>query len=645
MVSLLSKTEAAPLEFIPTAPTKDIAAAVTLAPVATARRAAPQETVKISSELMEELVSLAGETSISRGRLEEQMSEINYSIDEMDETVERLQEQLRRLDIETEAQVIFHQEQLGELEDFDPLEMDRYSQLQQLSRSLTESASDLQDLKYTLSNKARDTETMLLQQSRINTELQKGLMRSRMVPFSRVVPRLRRIVRQIATELDKTVEFDFANTEGELDRNMMERMVAPLEHMLRNAVDHGVEDAALRQEKGKPAAGKISLSLVREGGSVLIYLADDGAGMDIDRIREKAIERNLMAADSTLTDHEVVQFVFQAGFSTAESVTQISGRGVGMDVVGSEIKQLGGDVDIHTEKDKGTQFMIRLPFTLSVNRALMISIGEDKYAIPLNAIEGIARIPVADLAGYYSDTNSCFAYAGNEYQLQYLGSLLDKTMSPKLEGHTLPVPVLLVRSADHAVALQVDVLQGSREIVVKALGAQFSTVQGLSGATIMGDGSVVVILDVYALIRQRLALTNQKALVPAVEDIADRNPLVMVVDDSVTVRKVTTRFLEREGYDVITAKDGVDAVTMLHDYLPDIMLLDIEMPRMDGFEVAKRVRTMPKVESLPIIMITSRTGEKHRQTGLAAGADEYMGKPFQESKLLSSIQQLLAINQ
>ncbi len=659
VVSFLSKPVEEPLEFIPTAPAMPSATdaaqvtditsgtANSTGNTAAARRAGPQETVKVSSELMEELVNLAGETSISRGRLEEQMSEMNYSISEMDETVARLQEQLRRLDIETEAQVIFRQEQLGEREDFDPLEMDRYSQLQQLSRSLTESASDLQDLKFTLSNKARDTETMLLQQSRINTELQKGLMRSRMVPFSRIVPRLRRIVRQIAAELGKAVEFDFANTEGELDRNMMERMIAPLEHMLRNAVDHGIEDGAVRKQKGKPEAGRISLSLVREGGSVLIYLGDDGAGMDIERIREKAIERKMMTADAALSDNEVVQFIFQAGFSTAETVTQISGRGVGMDVVSSEIKQLGGAVEIHTEENKGTQFMIRLPFTLSVNRALMITIGDDNYAVPLNAIEGIARINPQDLAGYYNDPDSRFKYAGNQYQLQYLGSLLDKSAQPKVEGHDLPVPVLLVRSADHAVALQVDGLQGSREIVVKTLGSQFSAVQGLSGATIMGDGSVVVILDVYAMMRQQFALSNLHVALPDTQEteLVERNPLVMVVDDSVTVRKVTTRFLEREGFDVITAKDGVDAITTLRDHQPDLMLLDIEMPRMDGFEVAKRVRTMPRISELPIIMITSRTGEKHRQTGLAAGANEYMGKPFQEGQLLNSIQQLLRVDQ
>jgi len=615
---------------------------------AASRRPAPQETVKVSADLMEELVNLAGETSISRGRMEEQMSDLGYSLEEMDQTVGRLQEQLRRLDIETEAQVVFRQEQLSEQEEFDPLEMDRYSQLQQLSRSLIESASDLKDLKQTLTNKARDAETVLLQQSRINTELQEGLMRSRMVPFSRIVPRLRRIVRQISSELNKEVVIEFDQTEGELDRNMMERMVAPLEHMLRNAVDHGIESVEQRQQIGKPKAGRISLSLSREGSNVLLLLTDDGAGMSVQRIKEKAIQQELMNPDAQLNDQEILQFIFQAGFSTAESVTQISGRGVGMDVVSSEIKQLGGSVDIFSTEGQGTQFHIRLPFTVSVNRALMISMGDDRYAIPLNSIEGIARIAPDQLADYYSNTENRFHYAGTDYQLQYMGTLLNKEVTPKIEGHQLPVPVLLVRSADHSVAIQVDSLNGSQEIVVKTLGAQFSAVQGLSGATIMGDGNVVVILDTNAMIRQQYALAATYQLSEPKEEqpvqtIVDRNPLVMVVDDSVTVRKVTTRFLERQGFDVITAKDGVHAIEVLRDQLPDLMLLDIEMPRMDGFEVARRVRATSTTKNLPIIMITSRTGEKHRETGLAAGANEYMGKPFQEDILLENIHHLLQI--
>lgn len=612
-----------------------------------ARRTGPQEVVKVSAELLEELVNLAGETSISRGRMEQQVSDLSGSIEEMDSTIQRLQEQLRRLDIETEAQVLFRQEQMMQHEEFDPLEMDRYSQLQQLSRSLIESASDLMDLKYTLADKTRDTETLLLQQSRINTDLQEGLMRSRMVPFSRLVPRLRRIVRQAATELGKEVDFELDNVEGELDRTVLERMVAPLEHMLRNAVDHGIELPDERTAAGKNPNGRILLTLGREGGDVILRLIDDGRGINLKRVREKAVERGLMAADAQLADQDVIQFILHAGFSTAEKVTQISGRGVGMDVVHSEIKQLGGAMFIDSNWGSGTEFTIRLPFTVSVNRALMVQIGDDLYAIPLNSIEGIVRVSPFELEHYYQDDTARFDYAGENYLVRYLGNLLDSSAQPKLDGQTLPLPVVLVRSTEHTVALQVDRLLGSREIVVKTLGAQFSAVRGVSGATVMGDGNVVVILDLHAMIREQLALGLQSTILleplkigaAAEEDMTEKT--VMVVDDSVTVRKVTGRFLEREGFRVIAAKDGVEALQLLQDHMPDVMLLDIEMPRMDGFEVAKNIRTSSRLKDLPIIMITSRTGEKHRERAFSLGVNKYMGKPYQEDLLLGNINELL----
>ncbi len=620
-------------------PTAAVSAGGAAATPMQARRNAPQEVVKVSAELLEELVNLAGETSISRGRMEEQVSELGYAIDEMDSTIARLQEQLRRLDIETQAQMLFRQEQMAEMEEFDPLEMDRYSQLQQLSRSLIESASDLMDLKTTLSDKTRDTETLLLQQSRINTDLQEGLMRSRMVPFARLVPRLRRIVRQVASELDKRVNFELDNVEGELDRTVLERMVAPLEHMLRNAVDHGIESPQERVAAGKPESGRIVLTLTREGGDVMLRLIDDGRGIDLKRVREKAIERGLMSEEANLSDRDVMQFILHAGFSTAESVTQISGRGVGMDVVHSEIKQLGGAMSINSRWGEGTEFAVRLPFTVSVNRALMVRIGDDRYAVPLNTIEGIVRVSPFELEHYYQDEQARFEYAGEQYQVRYLGNLLNSDARPKLEGQAMPLPVVLVRTAQNAVAMQVDMLMGSREVVVKSLGPQFGLVQGVSGATVMGDGSVVVILDPHAMIRQEAALVHspENLLEVDSDSFEEHVKTIMVVDDSVTVRKVTSRFLEREGYEVLTAKDGADALLQLQDHVPDAMLLDIEMPRMDGFEVAKNIRSSSRLKDIPIIMITSRTGDKHRERALSLGVDKYMGKPYQEDKLLHNI--------
>ncbi len=608
-------------------------------------RPAQQETVRVSASLIDDLVNLAGETSITRGRLEQQISDFSFNLDEMVSTIERLREQLRRMDMETEAQVLFRTEKEGvgpDYADFDPLEMDRYSSIQQLSRALTESTFDLLDLRETLADKARDAETLLLQQSRIHTELQEGLMKTRMIPFSSMVPRLRRIVRQISGELGKKAEFDVQNAEGEMDRTVLERMVAPLEHMLRNALDHGIETIDKRKAAGKPEAGNISLSLNREGGDIVLRMKDDGGGIKVDVIRDKAIAQGLMKKDIALSDHDILQFIMKAGFSTAEQVTQISGRGVGMDVVASEIKMLGGNISIDSKEGAGTTFTVRLPFTVSVNRALMVNTGDDFYAIPLNTIEGIVRVSPYELEEYYKPDAPLYEYAGQQYRLQYLGNVLHSDHKPKLQGQPLPLPVILVRGTDHPIALQVDSLMGSREIVVKSLGAQFSKVPGVSGATILGDGSVVVILDLPALIRadDGRALSNTGSEVEIAGPVEQRPTLVMVVDDSVTVRKVTTRLLERNGMDVITAKDGVDAIAQLQDHKPDVMLLDIEMPRMDGFEVASLVRHDENLKDVPICMITSRTGQKHRERAMSIGVNEYLGKPFQEKELLSTIEKL-----
>ncbi len=597
-----------------------------------------REMVRVPAELIDQLVNLAGETSISRSRIEQQISDFSITLKEMHSTIDRLQGQLRRLDTETQAQILSrHEGYVVDHPDFDPLEMDQYSELTQLSRSLVESATDLMDLKGALEDKNRDSETLLLQQSRINTELQEGLMRTRMLPFNRMLPRLRRIVRQVSSELGKQVELKVVNAEGEMDRSVMERMIAPLEHMLRNAIDHGIEDSSeARVAKGKNQSGEISLSLVREGGEIVLSLADDGRGVNLDAVRNKAIEKGLMTKDADLSASEVSNMILQPGFSTATNVTQISGRGVGMDVVSTELKQLGGHIEIHTEEDKGTEFEIRLPFTLSVNRALMINVGEEQYAIPLNTLEGIVRLSPFELESHYSGDDQGLEYAGRRYQLRYLGDLLHGR-EPRLANVTHELPVLLIRSGDTGIAIQVDSLVASREIVVKSLGAQFAGLRGISGATILGDGRVVVILDPVGLslghTRQQMTDRSQTPA-PVVEE---ENNLIMVVDDSVTVRKVTGRLLKRNGYRTVFARDGVEAMALLQEHKPAAMLLDIEMPRMDGFEVATAVRNDPELRDTPIIMITSRTGEKHRQRAEEIGVNEYLGKPFQEGVLLETI--------
>lgn len=610
---------------------------------AAAPERAPGDMVKVDAELLDDLGNLAGEHSVIRGRIEQQVNDAQFALNEMETTLERMRDQLLRLDIETQGRVSSRQAFEGDAyEDFDPLEMDRHSQLQQLSRALFESASDLLDLKETLTQRAQESYSLLQQQARVNSQLQEGLTATLMVPFERLVPRLQRVVRQVASELGKQVELVVGNAEGELDRSVLERMVAPLEHMLRNAVDHGLEAREARLAAGKPEQGTIHLNLLHEGADIVIEMTDDGAGVPLEAVRRKAIKRGLLDPQAQLSDHEILQFILRPGFSTAEKITQISGRGLGMDVVHEEVKQLGGSMSIESAQGKGARFLIRLPFTVSINRALMVHVGEEQYAIPLNTIEGIVRVPPAELAACYQADTPRYVYAGHDYELRYLGELLQGLPRPVLLGQSVPLPLLLVHSQTQSFAIQVDSLSPSREIVVKSLGPQFAAVAGLSGATLLGDGRVVLILDLLGQLRgqqRRLARLPAGSGVQRTlfEPAAQRRTLVMVVDDSVTVRKVTSRLLERHGMSVLTAKDGVDAMALLQEHRPDVVLLDIEMPRMDGFEVAARIRRDERLKALPIIMITSRTGQKHRERAMAIGVNDYLGKPYQESVLLQSI--------
>jgi chemosensory pili system protein ChpA (sensor histidine kinase/response regulator) len=465
-----------------------------------------------------------------------------------------------------------------------------------------------------------------------------------MMPFSRLVPRMRRIVRQTAQEMGKRVELWVQGEHSEVDGAVVDRIVAPLEHLIRNAIAHGIEAPEARAAAGKDAIGKLTLTVDRDGSDIIFRVKDDGAGIDVERVRQKAVERGLLAPDAEVSEHDILQFIFESGMSTAQQVTQVSGRGVGMDVVISETRQLGGTVEINSKQGFGASFYIRLPFTLAVNRALLVTVGDELFAIPLTSIEGIVRLRAAELQAFYAGEREHYTHAGSDYQVRHLGALLG-TSTPRFEAGQERIPVLLVRSGDQGMALHVDGLIGSREIVVKSVGPQLSTVRGLFGATILVDGRVALILDTNALARMGAQLEATQARAAAVEAVAagPRRTTVMIVDDSITVRRVTARLLERHAYRVITAKDGVDALQVLQGELPDIMLLDIEMPRMDGFELAQHVRGDPRLQRLPIIMITSRTGDKHRQRGLEIGVDRFLGKPYQDVELLESITELTAV--
>ena len=603
------------------------------------------EMLRISAGLMERMINLSGESAINRARIEMGVSSLTHTIEEMGSTVQRLADQLRRMETELEVQILAQiADEHSDDADFDPLEMDQYSALNQLSKSLSESASDLVDIKATMLDKTRDTENLLLQLSRTQADLQEGLMNSRTVPFSRITARLQRIVRQTATELGKSVELRILNDEGEIDRNILERITSPLEHMLRNAVDHGIEKSQERIEAGKSRTGLITLEVQREGGEIVIHLSDDGKGINVDAVRKKAVEQGLIAKDDTsLKPLDIMQYIFNAGLSTAKTVSQISGRGVGMDVVQSEVKQLGGVVLVDSELGKGSRFTMRLPLTVAVSDALVVRAGDKYYAVPLVQIERVLRINTETVYQFHSLDATTLNIDGQDYRLRYLNQILHGSDPLEaLSQQPVSVPVIIIRTeTGQNMALQVDAIAGSRiEVVVKPLGPQLSHISGISAATIMGDGSVMLILDLIALMRNASATVKIDRQKTATKD-ANRKPVVLIIDDSVTVRKVTSRLLERNGYEAQVATDGVDALEKLQELTPDIMLLDIEMPRMDGFEVAAQVRHNERLRNIPIIMITSRTGEKHRERAMSIGVNEYKGKPFQEQDLLDTLARLI----
>ncbi len=599
-----------------------------------------QELARVDADLLDQLLNYSGEVSIGRARLEQQIASIDFNLAELSRTVTRLKEQLRKLEIETESQILHtHEDEAGHRAEFDPLELDRYSTIQQYSRGLAETASDVASIQQLLETLTQDTQNLLQHQARTITELQNGLMRTRMVPFQRHVQRLARIVRQAASDTRKRAELLVEGASGELDRQVLERMLPPFEHILRNAVSHGIELPEDREARGKPATGRITLALRREGAEVIVQLSDDGAGMNLKAIREKGLAVGLIRPGQVISDDDVMQLVLEPGFSTAGKVTQHSGRGVGMDVVADSVKKLGGALHMDTKEGEGTSFTIRLPFTLAISHALVVRTGDEFYALPLPTVEGVVRLTKDEVTAHLGPDAPPFEHNAQRFRFQHLATYVGLEPSP-LPEQDVTIPVILVRAGEHSTGLVADELVGSREIVVKSVGPQISAIRGISGATILGDGRIVVILDINALVRAEWRGRSEATVVP--RDRTDKRTLALVVDDSITVRRVTQRLLERNGMRVLTARDGVDAIEVLQENQPDIILLDIEMPRMDGYEVAAHVRADERLKEIPIIMITSRVGDKHRARAIEIGVDDYLGKPYQEAQLLEAIEPLVS---
>ena len=475
----------------------------------------------------------------------------------------------------------------------------------------------------------RDNADLLRQQMRIAESLQDDLLRGRMLPFARLEARLTRLVRLTAEGTGKQAVLRLEGADVQLDRQVLERFVAPLEHLLRNAVVHGIEAPRTRRQLGKPEAGQLTIAVAREGNNVVLDIADDGAGMDVSRLRERAIAQGYVAADQELSETELFALTLRPGFSTAPEVTRHAGRGVGLDVVNTQVASLRGELKLTSKAGHGTRFRVRLPLTMSIVEALLVNAAETLLAIPHGTAVAVARIERTRLlAG-----DAVIDYRGEQFPVEPIARALNPAAVPSPPQQRW-LPVLLVAASGERVAFQVDALLDSQRVMVKPIGPPLAALRWLRGGTVLPDGNVALVADLPALLR----VTRQQRAEPGA---AERSPVVLVVDDSETVRSVAQRLLTRENMQVVTVGNGMEAQALLRRHAPDLLLVNLDMPRMNGLELTRWVRGNADLRRLPVIMITPMAGDAQRAEALAAGVDRFVAKPDAEDELLAQIEALL----
>jgi chemosensory pili system protein ChpA (sensor histidine kinase/response regulator) len=636
--------------------------------------------VRVRADLLDRLLGQAGEVMLTRTRLDTHMRGLRGSFSDLGSSLERLRAQLRDLEVQTESQMQSRRAtEASAHPDFDPLEFDRYTRVQELTRMLAESVEDVATVQRNLQRAVESAEDSLSAQARQTRDLQRDLLRTRMVEFESLTERFHRVVRQAAQALGKEARLELSGGQIEVDRGVLDRMTPAFEHLLRNAVAHGIEAPALRQQRGKPTEGVVRVALSQAGNDLIVRVSDDGAGLDLVAIGERAVARGQRAAaDGPPTFREAAELVFGSGFSTASEVSELAGRGIGLDAVRSDVRAVGGQIEaVQTEAVQpeaeepeagpsgathaggGLGWRLVLPLTTAVTQVVMLRIGDFRFGVPSNWVSQVLRVHAAPLAAAYgtrqwTDDSGPMPFFWGGAVLK----LSPESADPEAE-HARTWPVLVFRSAGQRVAWHVDEVLGHQEAVVKPLGVQLARLPGLSGATVLASGSVALIYNPVALstvygdearawVRSLRGGANATDALPlpaaplshqqAFEATRPvQAPLVLVVDDSITVRRVTQRLLLREGYRVALAADGMQALEVLRNERPVVVLCDIEMPRMDGFELVRHLRRDAQWADLPVVMITSRSAAKHQEHARSLGVQHYLGKPYPEEELLQLV--------
>lgn len=593
--------------------------------------------VRVDLARVDDLLNQVGEVVLTRAGLEQRLERMSGLSEELRLTVARLRQVAQYIEDRYEvAELIRSAPSEPAYGEFDELEMDRYTELHRISREVTELAADAETTSDEVDLSLKELDGLIARQGRLDSELQDGLMATRLVAFSTLSTRLQRTARGVALRQGKQLDLVVLGAEIQLDKRVIEELSDALLHLIRNAVDHGLESPAERQEKGKPAAGSLRLQAFREGSEVVIQLEDDGRGIDIQHLRRRAEVAGLLSAERPLDDAELVDLIFEPGLSTAVEATNISGRGVGLDVVRSTMTRLKGSVSVRSASGLGTTFTLRVPVVLAVLQTMLVRVGEQSYAIPIAALERVVKTSVRPEATI--GQTPMLELDGEAFMYVDLGQALGQPPAARSAGET---PMLVVRAADTRIALAVSELQGQREIVVKSLGPHLRAAPAVLGATVQTNGQVLLVLNTTELLTQRFLAAGAQH--PGARKLGEGQLSALVVDDSLSVRKVVARSLERDGWVVRQARDGVDALEVLQSFRPDVTLVDIEMPRMDGFELTSILRDVPDYGSPPVVMITSRAGDKHRARAQELGVAGYVVKPYQEHELLALLHQVAAV--
>ena len=658
--------------------------------------------VRVPLLKLDELVNLFGELLVNRSVLEERLQRLTRLVSDADVSSARLRDVGQKLESRFEAatlpsgrsvQVMPGQGDQSKgysrggngknsnnraeplhLAEFDELELDRYTEFHQLARGLSEGISDMTTLSSEMDAIIRDCEAVFGRETRLSTTFQDRLMKARLVPLSTMIPRLYRAARAVALKQHKEFEFVLEGQETEVDRTVIEEIAGPLLHLMRNAVNHAIETPEVRLQQGKPPAGQIRLSAAYEGNQVVITVRDDGTGIDPERVRNAAIVRNLIRPDHALHDSDIIELIFRPGFSTAEFLSEESGRGVGLDVVRDSVSRLRGTLEVESMPGQGTAFTMKFPTSLAIQNATLVLVGEQQFAIPTVMVEAIGRLD--NFKHSMLGGRPAIIVQNELYPLNFLSNLLGLSLSEPDEK----APILLVHTDRQRVALVVDEIKGRMDVVMKNLGPHLRHVHGIAGGTVLGNGRVVLILELIELLSSRSgAISNMPVAASSLarSESAVRSALqasargtvevprgsrtttmptiptakpatrqphgkhVLVVDDSPSVRRVVGNMLKQHGWEVQVARDGVEALEMITHETPAAVLLDIEMPRMDGYELMATVRAQEQYRTLPLVILTSRAATKHQQHAMQLGASAYLVKPYQDEELINILNSLV----